>query len=233
LNRSSVERGLFSSVKFVTHRDEERANGGDNERFENPNELSDVVGLRVGNYSLLEESGVLPVGSVVHSGDAIIGKTVATSCAEGIVKGRRQTTKNDRSIISKNETSVVDSVMRSTKPDGSRTVKVKTRVTRSPIVGDKVSSRMGQKGVVGAMLAQEDMPFTSEGIVPDIIMNPHAIPSRMTCGQLLECLLGKLSAQLGEFGDSTPFSNVQTEDIAAALEREGFDAHGNEVMYDG
>ena len=233
MNRSSVERGLFSSVKYMTHRDEERANGGDNERFENPNELSDVIGLRVGNYSLLEESGVLPVGSVVNSGDAIIGKTVATSCAEGIVRGRRQTTKNDKSILSKHDTSVVDSVMRSTKPDGSRTVKVKTRVTRSPIVGDKVSSRMGQKGVVGTMLAQEDMPYTSEGIVPDIIMNPHAIPSRMTCGQLLECLLGKLSSRRGEFGDSTPFTEVGVEEIAKALEEEGFDPHGNEVMYDG
>ena len=92
---------------------------------------------------------------------------------------------------------------------------------------------MGQKGVVGRMLPHEDMPYTEDGLVPDLIFNPHAIPSRMTLGQLMECLLGKLSAVKGQLGDATPFCNVTVETIAAELEKEGYDGMGNEVMYDG
>lgn len=234
LSKAAVQRGLFRSVKYVTHRDEERTNGADCERFENPSTVSDIAGLRVGDYSQLEDSGALPVGATVHPGDAIIGKTVSTSSAEAIVRGTRQTTKNDKSVMAKNDVTIVDAVLRSTKPDGARMLKVRTRQTRSPMVGDKFSSRMGQKGVVGTLLEQEDLPYTADGMTPDLIMNPHAIPSRMTLGQLMECLLGKLSAVRGEQGDATAFEEEVTVDsIARALEREGFDAHGNEVMYDG
>ena len=233
LNKSAIERGLFRSVKYCTMRDEERANGADSEKFENPNQTDGIAGMRVGNYEKLEDAGVLPVGSVVSSGDAIIGKTVATTSADAILKGTRKTIKRDKSVILKSETSVVDAVMRSSKPDGSKVIKVKTRNTRSPQVGDKFSSRMGQKGVCGNQFVQDDMPYTADGLTPDILVNPHAIPSRMTLGQLLECLLGKLSAVRGEEGDGTPFCGMSVEAIGERLAAEGLDPFGNEVLYDG
>lgn len=234
LSRAAVERGLFRSVKYVTHRDEERSNGADSERFENPSTVTDISGLRVGNYSLLEESGVLPVGSTVRPGDVVIGKTVVTSDAEAASRGARHTTKNDKSVIAKNDVSIVDAVFRSQKPDGSRILKVRTRHTRSPMVGDKFSSRMGQKGVVGTLVDPEDLPYTADGLVPDIIMNPHAIPSRMTLGQLMECLMGQLCAVEGDIGDATAFNpDVSVEGIADALRKEGYDGMGSQTMYDG
>ena len=107
------------------------------------------------------------------------------------------------------------------------------RNTRRPIVGDKLSSRMGQKGVIGAILPQEDMPYTADGLVPDLIVNPHAIPSRMTIGQLTECLLAILGAHTGERGDGTLFRGTSLEHICEELARHGYDRHGRTQLYNG
>ena len=231
VNREALERGMFRSIKYQTYKDEERTNGADAERFESPLTVERCIGMRVGCYDKLQPSGFPAVGTCLSSGDAIIGKTITTT---EIGEGTRRAVKRDRSVLIKHgDDSFVDAIVKSTNRDGSTLAKVRTRTTRAPIIGDKLSSRHGQKGVIGIILSSIDMPVTNEGVVPDIIVNPHAIPSRMTIGQLMECLVGKLCAIEGKQGDATPFRDVSINHIGASLQEHGYDSLGCETLYNG
>jgi DNA-directed RNA polymerase II subunit RPB2 len=232
LNRGALERGLFRSVKYHCYRDEEKQNGGsDAERFKNINKSNDnITGKKNCDYLHLDDNGIVKVGTRVNENNVIICKTIVTT---DLGEGARSTTERDKSTLLKNEDGIVDSSLMLNNRDGTRIAKVKIRKTRTPIVGDKLSSRMGQKGVIGAILDEEDMPFTEEGIRPDIIMNPHAIPSRMTIGHLTECLLSILCCKRGERGDATMFRDTSLEHICDELEKEGYDRHGRVKLYNG
>ena len=142
--------------------------------------------------------------------------------------------RQDSSIAMRaHESGLVDRVMLSTDRDGQRMVKMRVRSVRMPQVGDKFASRHGQKGTVGMLYRQEDLPFTRDGIVPDIIVNPHAIPSRMTIGHLIEALLGKVVIFRGLEGDGTPFTSLTVERVSSMLHSLGFQRSGNEVMFNG
>ena len=233
VNQSAIDRGLFRSFTYRVYKDEEKAIGADAEKFENPIHAQDVTGMRVGCYTKLSADGQVKPGTRVEQNDVLIGKTINTS---DICEGNeaRRIVKRDKSIIMKaDEPATVDAVLTSLTKEGNRYMKVRTRSLRIPMIGDKLSSRHGQKGVIGMVLHQADMPFTQDGITPDIIVNPHAIPSRMTIGQLLETLLGKLCAIDGRVGDGTPFRGSSIEHIADELEQRGYQRHGNERLFNG
>ena len=135
--------------------------------------------------------------------------------------------------IRSNETGYLDDNYIDRNSEGYRFAKTKLRSIRIPEIGDKLSSRHGQKGTIGMTYQQKDMPFTKDGITPDIIINPHAIPSRMTIAQLIECILGKACSILGYEGDGTGFNNTNVNDVIDILQSCGYEGMGNEVLYSG
>jgi DNA-directed RNA polymerase II subunit RPB2 len=234
MNLSAIDRGLFRSVFYRTYKSEESQDviRGDvemYEKFEKPN--PDECRLRNQNYSNLEEDGLVAPGMRVTGDDILIGKTTPVPPKD---EEARNFTRRDSSVAHRpSEIGIVDEVLITENDHRLKYVKVRVRSVRTPQIGDKFSSRHGQKGTVGMIYRQEDMPFTCEGISPDLILNPHAIPSRMTIGQLIECLYGKLASIVAEVADGTAFNPVGVTNISDTLHEYGYQRNGNEVLFNG
>ena len=228
VNQSAIDRGLFNSTFYRTYKTEEKKNHltGDEDTFCKPDQ-SKLLYPKPCNYSKLDSDGFVPKNVYVSDGDVIIGKVIP-------IKNNKAYNYKDSSLnIRYSEEGYIDDKYINTNSEGYKFCKIKIRSIRIPMIGDKLSSRHGQKGTIGMVYPEEDMPFSKDGIKPDIIINPHAIPSRMTIAQLLECIMGKCCSKLGCVGDATAFNKINVKNLSNILESQGFEGKGNEVLYSG
>ncbi len=234
VNKASIERGLGRSYFLRTYIAEaKRYWGGQEDIIGFPDE--DVFGRKLEEaYAKLSEEGIINVETYADSDDVLVSR-ISPIRFIGIQEEIRMGIKNkkDNSItVRKGEEGIVEKVVLTQNENAEKIIKVTVREPKIPEIGDKFATRHGQKGVIGLIVPEEDMPFTESGITPDIILNPHAIPSRMTVGQLMEILAGKLGALLGKRIDGTAFKGDE-EEIRDLLIKMGFKEGPREVMYDG
>jgi DNA-directed RNA polymerase II subunit RPB2 len=232
INKGSIDRGLFQTTIYHTEKDEDKQKINGDEEIRCKPDPSKTKGMKFGNYSKVNSKGVMPENSLVESRDVIIAKVTP------IKENKNDHTKvikyEDQSRIYRTvEETYIDKNYIDRNGDGYTFAKVRLRALRKPVIGDKFSSRHGQKGTVGNIIPEADMPFNRNGVKPDIIINPHAIPSRMTIGQLKETLLGKVLVELGLFGDGTSFGDLDVDDISKKLLSLGYESSGNELLYNG
>jgi DNA-directed RNA polymerase beta subunit len=231
INKGSLDRGLFLATIYHTEKDEDKNIIRDEIIRCNPDKTK-TKGIKFGNYNKLDANGFIPENELVENRDVIIAKIIP------IKENRNDPTKvikyEDQSkTFRTTEETYIDKNYTGRNGDGYNFAKVRVRILRKPVLGDKFSSRHGQKGTAGNIIPECDMPFTKNGLRPDIIINPHAIPSRMTIGQLKETLLGKVLIELGLFGDGTSFGNLDVKTISEELQKLGYESYGNELMYNG
>jgi len=231
INKGSLDRGLFLATIYHTEKDEDK-NIIRDEIIRCKPDKSKTKGIKFGNYDKLNQQGFIPENNLVENRDVIIAKIIP------IKNNRNDPTKiikyEDQSkTFRTTEETYIDKNYTGRNGDGYNFAKVRVRILRKPVLGDKMSSRHGQKGTVGNIIPEMDMPFTKDGLRPDVIINPHAIPSRMTIAQLKETLLGKLLLELGLFGDGTSFGNLDVKTIAEELLKMGYESYGNELLYNG
>jgi DNA-directed RNA polymerase subunit B len=236
-NKSAVDRGFGRTFFYRVYEAEAKQYpGGMKDNFELPSSEENIRGYRGEKaYRLLEQDGAIMHEAVVVGGDILIGRTSPPRFMEEYrefeVKGPYR---RDTSIgVRPSENGVVDTVIMTQSVEGGKMFKIRVRDMRIPEIGDKFASRHGQKGVVGMLVNQEDLPYSENGIIPDVMINPHAFPSRMTVGQFLESLGGKAAALRGKIVDGSAFLGEKLDQLKDVLQNYGFKFTGKEVMYDG
>ena len=238
VNEGAIQRGLFNTTYYSVyseHEERKKSGAGDNstlvtdKRFSNIESEASVVGLKPGHdYSKLDRNGLIKENTEVDDKTIIIGLTSNSASKPGMRVDASKTTK-------KGQLGIVDKAFITEGEEGERIAKVRIREMRIPNLGDKMASRAGQKGVVGLVIPKKDMPFTKDGLKPDLIINPHALPTRKTIGHLVECLIGKVCTMYGGFSDCTAFNNEGSKAAlyGRLLPEVGFHSSGHDIMYNG
>jgi DNA-directed RNA polymerase II subunit RPB2 len=231
MNQSAVDRGFFRSIYYKTYVDQEKEivrSNGKTEMFIAPStDDKNIKGFGQGNYTKLDKDGVIEPGTRLVDEDIIIGKITP-------ILGKEEEYKDASTSVK--DGGYVDKVVVTTNNDGHKLTKVRTISIRVPEIGDKFASKSAQKGTISTKYRHEDMPYTENGIVPDIIMNPHAIPSRMTIGHLIEMLTGIVCCELGIEGNASPFQHDghdKVQKISQILEELGYEKYGMHQLYNG
>jgi len=233
INEGALHRGLFRTTYYTTYEGHEekeikREQVSKEVLFSNIEKTTNITGTKEGyDYSMLDENGMIRENTDVTDKTILIGMSSMIPNKDA----RKDSSKKTK----KGQLGVVDKVFMTDGEEGQRIAKVRIREERLPNLGDKFASRAGQKGTVGMVIPEEDMPYTQNGLKPDIIINPHALPSRMTIGQIIECITGKLCSITGTFGDCTAYTNKPSRLglLGEILTKVGFHSTGNEVMYNG
>ncbi len=259
INRAAIDRGLFRSTFYRTYKDEEKKNqaSGEEERFCRP-DPAQTKQMKLANYDKLAADGIVPENTYVGNDDILIGKVVplrlravegamasgvshsslasmsAAGAAAAVEAAGGKRFRDASKMLRNNETGFVDKIYRGRNSEGFSFVKIRVRSERVPTIGDKFCSRHAQKGTMGMILDPENMPQTASGIVPDIIINPHCIPSRMTIAHLMETLMGRICCESGTLGDGSPFTDVSVDGLCKVLRDDlNLEPHSNEVLYCG
>jgi len=231
INEGAIHRGIFRTTYYSSYQDREESSkitGMTNSKFASI-EKNNVTGKKKGyDYSFLDDHGLVKENTELNDKTILIGKINSSLTTKDVWT-------DDSVKPKKGQLGYVDKSFITLGEEGFNVAKVRVREERLPAIGDKMASRAGQKGTLGLIIPEDDMPFTEDGIRPDLIINPHAIPSRMTIGQIVESLFGKVCTSYGAFGDCTAFqvkgSNYST--YAPMLVKAGFNSSGNQVLYNG
>lgn len=232
IQRQSVERGLFKSSSFRCHQYEEKRQNNITHLFQIPDPK---IRKLVYNYNLLDSNGIIKKGTKVSKNDVIVGR-VST-----IFKKDEENQISDSSlVIGKNEEGIIDLIDFSINGEGNNQVKIIIRQDKPIMVGEKLASICAQKSIISILANSWDMPFTSDGMVPDLIMSPLAFPSRMTINQILSMIIGRIRCEDPTFSDDcSPFTyqstdkQSSTEILSLKLKELGFNPYGTQIMYDG
>ncbi len=232
-NKGSIDRGVGRSFYFRPYSAVEmNYSGGLKDEIAIPEKDSSGYKME-SSYRLLEGDGIVYPEADAGESEVLIGKMSPPKFLSEAREISIRLKKESSVTMRQEEKGTVDSVFITEDEEGNKIVQVKTRDCRIPELGDKFSAPSGQKGVIGAIVPEEDIPFTSRGIRPDVIFNPHGLPSRMTVGYLLELLAGKVGCIRGETVDGTPFSGESKADLENQLKTMGFRFDGKETMYNG
>ena len=233
INEGSIKRGLFRTTYYTTYEAREEsskvAGSTADTFFSNIETKPNVSGIKDGfDYSKLDAHGLVQENTAIDDRIVLIGELSTNPEKRGHYVDNSKTTK-------KGQLGFVDKSFMTEGEEGFRIAKIRIREDRLPAIGDKMASRAGQKGTLGLVIPEEDMPFTANGIRPDLIINPHALPSRMTIGQLIESLFGKVCSLYGGYGDCTAFatSGANYSTYGPMLTKMGYHHSGNEIMYNG
>jgi len=231
LNKASVQRGIARSTYFRPYTSVElNYPGGLRDEITIPKK--DTAGYRTEeSYRFLEDDGIVYPEAKLKEGEVVIGKISPPKFLSEAREISIRAQKENSSVIRQEEKGVIDSIFVTNDSEGNKIIQVRTRDERRPELGDKFSTPHGQKGVVGFLAEENDIPFTSRGVKPDLMFNPHGIPSRMTVGYLLELMSGKIAGVSGKIRDGTCFSDDKIEDLEQTMKDLGFRYDGKETMY--